>query len=287
MSRPALHGLARGAVGLAGRLAPAAVVALAERAFLTPRSPAPRPAQASSLAEASQLRIPTVGGPLPVYQWGDPRAPAVLLVHGWSGHAGQLTPWVAPLVDRGHRVVAVDLPGHGAAPTRMTHVPEMGAALGQVGRSIGPVHAVVAHSVGTMVTALALAGGLRAERLVFVAAGVRGRRWLDDFAAFFGLHHGVRERVAARVRARCGHALEDLRLEGVAPDLPPTLFLHSSDDPIAPEADARWASLEVGGDFFAFDGLGHHRILRTPAVIASGRDFVTDGRHPGRSRLSA
>ena len=60
------------------------------------------------------VRLATArGGDAVAEVWGE--GPVVLLVHGWGGWRGQLGRFVAPLVDAGHRVVAVDAPGHGDA----------------------------------------------------------------------------------------------------------------------------------------------------------------------------
>jgi pimeloyl-ACP methyl ester carboxylesterase len=44
---------------------------------------------------------------------GSTDAPSVLLVHGWGASLYMWRDWFAPLAERGYRVVALDLPGHG------------------------------------------------------------------------------------------------------------------------------------------------------------------------------
>ncbi|MFL5617957.1 MAG: alpha/beta fold hydrolase [Gemmatimonadaceae bacterium] len=48
-----------------------------------------------------------------VAESGSPGAPPVLLVHGWGASMYMWRDWFAPLAERGYRVVALDLPGHG------------------------------------------------------------------------------------------------------------------------------------------------------------------------------
>ena len=43
------------------------------------------------------------GGRVVGRAWGE--GPTVLLVHGWGGHAGQMTPLVDSVVAAGHRAV--------------------------------------------------------------------------------------------------------------------------------------------------------------------------------------
>ena len=104
--------------------------------------------------------------------WGT--GPTVYLVHGWAGQRGQLTPFVAPLVARGYRVVAFDAPSHGesgpgAFGPRSSSIVEFANALTRVVAEHGPAQAIVAHSMGATAAAVALCDGLRARRLVMLA----------------------------------------------------------------------------------------------------------------------
>lgn len=72
---------------------------------------------------------PTGEFPLPVTVWGEAGRPLVLLMHGWGGHRGQLTGFVAPLMKAGFRVVAFDAPAHGDAPGKQANGFQMAAAM--------------------------------------------------------------------------------------------------------------------------------------------------------------
>ena len=67
---------------------------------------------ASAIATLPVHRSLTVDGLKITYRvWGDPARPGLVLVHGGAAHAGW---WdhIAPQL-KSHRVVAVDLSGHG------------------------------------------------------------------------------------------------------------------------------------------------------------------------------
>ncbi|MBT2441104.1 alpha/beta hydrolase [Streptomyces sp. ISL-36] len=109
---------------------------------------------------------------------GDESGPAVVLLHGLAGHAGEWDPLAARLQADGHRVVAVDQRGHGASErrpedtSRAAYVADTLAVLDQldvaqpllVGQSLG------GHTA--MLTAAAHPGRLLG--LVLVEAGPGG-----------------------------------------------------------------------------------------------------------------
>ncbi|MFP2912939.1 hypothetical protein ACLESD_49620, partial [Pyxidicoccus sp. 3LFB2] len=66
------------------------------------------------LAQGQQRVVKLGGERVAVWSWGE--GPRVLLVHGWSGYGGQLTAFVAPLVEAGFSVVAgTTRRGHGVS----------------------------------------------------------------------------------------------------------------------------------------------------------------------------
>lgn len=70
------------------------------------------------IADVPESRaIEVLGAPISVKSWGAPELPGVVLVHGGAAHAGW---WdhIAPFLARRHRVVALDLSGHGDSASR-------------------------------------------------------------------------------------------------------------------------------------------------------------------------
>jgi hypothetical protein len=90
--------------------APRLAAAVAERMFFTP--PPPRRSRGNAMLVGGRpFRIAFEGSRVAGWRWGS--GPAVVLLHGWGGHSGQLTSFVAPFLSRGLSVVAMDSPGHG------------------------------------------------------------------------------------------------------------------------------------------------------------------------------
>src|SRR5436190_4888990 len=147
-------------------LAPRRAEELALRLFATPRRP-PRSGEPEAGLSGHRFTIEAGGQHLAAWDWG--RGPTVILTHGWSGHSGQMAAFVGPLVRAGYYVVAFDHPAHGQSEGTRTNYLGVAAALTAVGRRVGPVHAVIGHSLGSTATILALSRGLPVERVVLVA----------------------------------------------------------------------------------------------------------------------
>jgi pimeloyl-ACP methyl ester carboxylesterase len=113
------------------------------------------------------------GARLGVCSWGSGDAPLVICVHGILDQAAIWDEVAAGLVDRGHRVQAVDLRGHGrsahppagAAITVLDFVRDLGALAAQASRPF----ILIGHSMGAAAAALfASAHPARVSHLVLV-----------------------------------------------------------------------------------------------------------------------
>ncbi|HEV8567540.1 MAG TPA: alpha/beta fold hydrolase [Actinoplanes sp.] len=269
----------RAAFRVLNRAAPALAARWAERIWFTlPRSPAPP--EAVPAPGGHRFTVDVKGRRLVGEVWGT--GSAVYLMHGWGGNAGQLAAFVAPLVDRGHRVVAFDAPSHGrsdpgAYGPRSSSIPEFATALTAVVAAHGPAHAVIAHSMGGTAAAVALCDGLRADRVALLApmaSPVAYARQLADYLGFGEpTYRRLIVRVERRVRAPMHHF--DVPELGRAVAMPPTLVVHDRDDAFTPVTDgaaiaAAWPSARMR----VTAGLGHQRLLRDPKVVSEVVDFV-------------
>jgi pimeloyl-ACP methyl ester carboxylesterase len=266
-------------------VAPAAADRLALDLWCTlPRGARRTDRRTDLVTEPGRLdRVPVPrGGTVAVETWGD--GPVVLLVHGWGGSRGQLRSFVQPLVAAGHRVVALDAPGHGDSDDgylgagRGT-VMEFLEAVEEVAARYGPVGGVVAHSMGTTVTARAVVTGiLRPERLVLVAPAHPFADVLEQFSRLLGLRARTRDHLRATLEAIVGTSIESFDLVRCGTDalMPPTLVVHDRDDretpfAVAEDVVAAWADARL----VATTGLGHHRILAAPATVEAAVRHLT------------
>src|SRR6185503_233681 len=92
----------RGGLRALGAIAPGAVDRIAARLFMSPRRRKTIVPVVAGL-EAREATVSYGGYELATWSWGE--GPAVLLAHGWEGHAGQMARFASRLVTRGFRAV--------------------------------------------------------------------------------------------------------------------------------------------------------------------------------------
>lgn len=224
-----------------------------------------------------ELRGRTVRG----WVWGS--GPVAYLVHGWGGNAEQLTPLVAPLLDRGFRVVAFDGLSHGHSDPGQhgrssSDAVELGRSLDAVAARFGPARVVVAHSMGALSAVLALRDGwLVTERLVLIAPAPGIPSLLRRFRAELGFGPRTERRLVRGAERRTGYPVEGLDVAVVAQQIerPDLLVVH---DLLDREADHA-ASVELvrawpGAELMSTAGLGHRRVLSDAGVAGAVSRFA-------------
>jgi pimeloyl-ACP methyl ester carboxylesterase len=272
----------RSAVRLAFRLLSAFAPSVAEERALAlfgrPRR-GKRPPAAPEVAAlpSTPLRLPFGRDEIAVWQWGAAGdGPLVVLAHGWNGLAAQLSGFVAPLVAAGYRVVAYDQPAHGHSTGRGVTILGLRDALLVIDRALGPIHAVIAHSLGGSATVVALHAGLRLRRLVLLAPPVDLPTYARAFATELGLPPARVQGMLERTRKAVGGDLAALDLRHLAPRMTvPMLLVQGTEDPDVPYAQSQAiAAAWPGARLETVPGAGHGRPLRDPAVIETVVSFV-------------
>lgn len=207
----------------------------------------------------------TFGDARPDAETGAPRRRA-LLVHGWESRAAGWHVLVRRLVAAGWHVTVFDAPAHGESAGEATNVVAMGRALLAVAGWLGPVDAVVAHSLGSPASLYAFAHGLRARSSVHLAGPSSLIRALDRAACAVKVDGAA---LRARFEALTGLDAADMELERLAAGMRhPALLLH---DPLDPEVhwseSAALANAWDGALLEAANGVGHRKIIGDAAVV--------------------
>ena len=271
-------------------VAPGVAAHVAERLWFRLGSPRPAPSAVVTTATpvrellGSAFEVGLRGRAVRGWTWGD--GPVVYLVHGWGGSLEQLTPLVAPLLDRGMQVVAFDGLSHGRSDPGVhgagsSDAVELGRSLDAVAARFGPARAVVAHSMGALSALLAIRDGwLAAERLVLIAPPSGIPDLLVQLTSELGLGERTTRRLVERIHLRTGYAPDELDLVRIASALerherPELLVVHDLLDREVPHApSARLVHSWPGAQLLSTAGLGHRRVLADAAVGGAVARFV-------------
>lgn len=207
--------------------------------------------------------------------WGE-AGPLVLAVHGWRGRPLQFLPIATGLLERGHRVVALDLPGHGRSAGRTVTPDRLGRLIVQVVDRIGPVSGIIGHSFGGAAIGPALLHGLAVARVVIIASPSR----------ISGLHRTQARALALPPRAlmeldrlledQAGRPARELDLVAALPDRAVQgLIVHDRDDAVVPCSESQaLAAAWPQARLLLTDGLGHRDVLAERSVIETAVNFI-------------
>ena len=257
------------ALQLYGRMAPEKAGRLVNRMAFRP-SRLPMPSRYEYLLDNADSYTQLQHGArnIPVYSWG--QGPVVLGVHGWAGAGTQYGAWVSPLVESGYRVVLFDAPAHGRAQGESTNLFEMAEVVARVAASVGRVHGVLAHSIGCIAAARAIADGLKPDYLVMLAPPVSLTAVMDNLGRQLGLSQDVLAVHLQLMEERFGKSVwERLDLEALSRTLTQRglMVIDDDDTSISPDESERVFNNWENANVLRTRGLGHHRLLWSPMVV--------------------
>lgn len=274
---PALHRISTNVRFLTGSLLlPEYAAALAERLFLTPPKPRLPESTFFDFLDAHASFVEHRGRNLASWRWGPLDAPAVLLAHGWGGHAAQMHAFVPRLLGAGYRVIAYDQPAHGLSEGRLTGLPDFAGALEAVAAHHGNVQHVLAHSLAGAAVAIAVSRGLRLKSTVLVSPPSDLVGYSRRFARWAWMPEGLRRAMQAAIEERFGLRWSEIEIPRLAPRLKtPALVIHDRGDAFVPwKQGAALARAWPGARLLSTEGLGHGRILEADAVLRAAVDFI-------------
>lgn len=276
-SKPLILRLISAALRVGGVLAPGYTANTVRRLLFTSQRGRVRPNEAQVLQEATVSRQTLDGEQVYHYVWGSGDKRAVL-VHGWSGHAGQMTSFVKPLVDAGWQVIALDLPAHGRSSGKTASIIHFKKALKQAEQVHGHFHGVVAHSLGAASIALALLKGEVFERAVFFGPVTRFDFIWQQSMDLLGISRKLMDRAVLNAEKWLDIRFPDITPENYAPRLAtPLLVVHDKNDYEVPlDCGQKLAAAWPGAQLMVTEKLGHVKVLHDPGAIARTVSFLDE-----------
>lgn len=241
------------------------------------------------LRYAMRQQVPTPAGALQTYRFQPDQQPGggtVMLVHGWTSEAAFMMALAEPIRRAGFQVVLFDLPAHGLSPGRRTNLVDCARATLAMAQAVGPLHAIVAHSFGGMVSLLAAEGRppmprkLEVPHVVLIACPNRLSDVTRQFAERRRMTEAGRRAFELRLE-RVGH--RSIRRFATAELLAASrcraLVVHARDDGEVPfQCAEEVTAANPQARMAAFDGFGHRNILFAPPAVRSVVKYLVEGR---------
>ena len=256
-------------------VSPDLALRLAERIFSTPRRHRMPDVELAAIHRGQSTFLRANGLRLRMHTWGE--GPAVLLLHGWEGRGAQFHAFLDPLIEAGFSAIAFDQPGHGHSEGHLANPLIWTEAVEAVASEIGPLHGVVAHSLGAVGAAMAMTRGLNVPRAVFISPPPEPDPYYSGLLSALGLPENTHQAAFHAFAARLGIPWDQARLRSLASRLSsPLLVIHDRDD-----REISWSSIAAlapswpSARFYSTEGLGHRRILRDPAVVRQAVTFLS------------
>lgn len=255
-------------------VSPKRTVERARRLLLTPPQHSFSDAEFAVLEEASLVSVPLASGRLVGWRWGHVKDPVVLLVHGWGGRGAQLKSFIEPLLARGFSVVAYDAPGHGMTGGGESSLPHMLQGLNAMLDYLGSVQAIIGHSVGGAVAAMAIAKRPEIKCGVLIASPASLTASTQRIADALGWPELMRVAVQRRIENHFGVKWSEFEAEQSS-GVTPIMVIHDRQDREVPFNDGlRHAAAWPRGRLLETNGLGHRRMLSDSKVVLATADFI-------------
>lgn len=251
------------------RLAPWLQKPVLTRLFLTPARPGrPQKYQAAVIGS-----VQVSGRVVRIRARG--RGPTVMMVHGWQGHAGNFTELGDRLVTEGHTVVTFDMPAHGETKGYTTNLAEFVETIFKVAEFVGPLQAIVAHSLGATAASLALSRGLRVEGAALIAPMISFDFALDEFSKILHLDSQLREATARGTEEKAGLRREEADLKSLSAPAEKLLLVHDTEDVRTPyRYSVQLAELWPNAEFVTTKGYGHKAVLKSSELGRAVSKFL-------------
>ncbi|MGL6536936.1 alpha/beta hydrolase [Aeromonas hydrophila] len=259
-------------------LAPAHAKRTASKLLLTPqRNQRDDKAPAGLVKQA----VHTSEGTLMSYRLG--QGPVWLLMHGWSGSAGQFYPLMSHIAAQGFTAIAYDHPAHGHSAGHTGHLPRFVRAFDELVEKMtaeyGSLQGVIAHSMGGAVTLSSRRRELDALPLLLISPVLDYVPQLYGMVARSGYSIRLFDAVVKEIEQEYQHPLSTVDPLGrLAGRSGPAIIVHDEEDRFAPHGDSLRATQDGRTRLVSTRGLGHGRILASAPAFAAF-DQLSAARH--------
>jgi pimeloyl-ACP methyl ester carboxylesterase len=231
------------------------------------------------LAIGIALDVPTVvtahGAPF-ARVVGPDEGPRLLLIHGLNSDGTMVLPLAKCLAERGFRVTVPDLPCPVIARRGRLNLELVARRLVETCDPLGPFDAVIGHSAGGLVAAIAVARGLRATRLATICSPSSLDSLLGGYLTFTSAPAGCLPAVRQLYRALRRRDPATVGPGEYAAFGSNQMVIHARNDwHVSPAAAHAICAGRPGQSPVVLSDCNHNSILRDPRLAEALCDFAS------------
>lgn len=208
--------------------------------------------------------------------FGPADGPVTLLMHGWEGRGLQLAAYIEPLVATGHRVVALDGPGHGKNGKGLGALPTFSAFLEDAIKEVNPV-AIIGHSLGSAAAIVAASRTSSRARILCLGGPPETHPIFTRARRYMGLPESGRQRFYAHLmKAFKGYRVDDLMdIEACARAWGGAMHaVLAAEDEEIPVHESRRIVAAAGGTVTVLSSVNHRSVMWVPEAVEAGLRFL-------------
>lgn len=212
--------------------------------------------------------------------------PVVLLTHGFGSRASHLALIARYIVNNGFKAVLFDAPAHGKSKKvnqkNMLNMHEYGRAIFCVAKSIGPIYAIVGHSLGAFTSVFNVSGTgqlatykFSVEKLILISSPISVERILENYAIQRNELH-LLPQLTTDMENDYNFKVSTYNLLDAIQHLnSKVMFIHDEDDAVIPSSDVLQLRNKYKNIvYIQTKGYGHEKILLNRKMLYAIKEFL-------------
>lgn len=227
------------------------------------------------LHSADRFSFEHDGTNIQAYRWGHgPRK--ILFLHGWQSHSFRWKAYINALDKNEYSIFAFDAPGHGLSGGNYLNVPYYGEIILQMIETIGEVHTLVGHSLGSFSSLYMLhqKPSINVKKLILMAPPGEARDFIEFYKQTLGLSNRSMDLINEQFTRKFQKPITWFSTTSFASSIEiPGLIIHDEGDAEAPYRYAKkinevWAKSHL----ITTKGFGHN--LKSKEVVHAVTSFI-------------
>jgi pimeloyl-ACP methyl ester carboxylesterase len=272
-----------------GMLAPSRAGKLAFQLFCTPYPKFKKRKAPAVFNQAKNIQIKVIGNGIQQhgsysingFEWIPMKSngKTALIVHGYASCAYKFEQYIAPLLNRGCRVLCFDAPGHGLSQGKYINLINYQQAIEKIMKEHGPIDFFIGHSLGA-ITLSVIAENIEKpleHKFVLIAPATKTTSTFNRYFKLMHFKEVVINAFLAELQKYTHHPITYFEADRALQKYTgPLLWVHDQEDKVCPYKDLKdfQNTAPENIKFLITKGLGHNKVYKTPEIIEKIMSFL-------------